>query len=44
MRDERVTEVGIDLEPRTTPRPSWAGLRAWLRDRISLPRRMPPLG
>jgi potassium/hydrogen antiporter len=44
MRDERVTEVGIDLEPRTAPRPSWAGLRAWLGDVISLRRRMPPLG
>jgi potassium/hydrogen antiporter len=44
MRDERVTEVGIDLEPRTTPRPSWAGLRAWVGDVLSLRRRLPPLG
>ena len=44
MRDERVTEVGIDLEPRTTPRPSWAALRARLGDFLSLRRRLPPLG
>jgi cell volume regulation protein A len=44
LRDERVTEVGIDLEPRTMPRPSWAGLRAWLRDRLRWRRWLPPLG
>ncbi len=43
-RDERVTEVGIDLEPRSTPRPSWAGLRARLGDVLGLRRRPPPLG
>jgi potassium/hydrogen antiporter len=31
MRDERITEVGIELEPRTLARPSVAGLRSWLR-------------
>ena len=31
LRDDRVTEVGIDLEPRPTPRPSLAQLRVWLR-------------
>jgi cell volume regulation protein A len=31
LRDDRITEVGIDLEPRPTPRPSLAQLRVWLR-------------
>ncbi|MGH6899372.1 MAG: potassium/proton antiporter [Geminicoccaceae bacterium] len=31
VRDERTTEVGIELEPRPLARPSVAGLRAWLR-------------
>jgi potassium/hydrogen antiporter len=31
MRDERITEIGIELEPRTLARPSVAGLRSWLR-------------
>jgi len=39
MRDERITEVGIDLEPRTRPRPSWARLRAWLRRHLARLRR-----
>jgi cell volume regulation protein A len=30
MRDERITEVGIEFEPRTLARPSVAGLRSWL--------------
>jgi NhaP-type Na+/H+ and K+/H+ antiporter len=30
MRDERITEVGIELEPRTLARPSVAGLRSGL--------------
>ena len=39
MRDERITEVGIDLEPRTPQRPSWAQLRAWLQRRLARLRR-----
>jgi potassium/hydrogen antiporter len=31
IRDERITEVGIELEPRTLATPSVAGLRSWLR-------------
>jgi hypothetical protein len=31
LRDDRITEVGIDLEPRPTPRPSLAQLRVWLQ-------------
>jgi potassium/hydrogen antiporter len=31
VRNERITEVGIELEPRTLARPSVAGLGAWLR-------------
>jgi cell volume regulation protein A len=31
MRDERITEVGIELEPRTLAPPSVAGLRSSLR-------------
>jgi cell volume regulation protein A len=42
MRDERIAEVGIDLEPRTPPRPSWAKLRAWLRRHLARLRRAQP--
>jgi cell volume regulation protein A len=42
LRDERISEVGIDLEPRTPARPSWAQLRAWLRRRLERPRRRAP--
>jgi potassium/hydrogen antiporter len=31
IRDEHITEVGIELEPRTLATPSVAGLRSWLR-------------
>ncbi|MGH6921782.1 MAG: potassium/proton antiporter, partial [Geminicoccaceae bacterium] len=32
VRDDRITEVGIDLEPRAPPpRPSWARVRGWLQ-------------
>jgi cell volume regulation protein A len=31
VRGEQITEVGIELEPRTPARPSVAGLRSWLR-------------
>jgi potassium/hydrogen antiporter len=41
MRDERITEVGIDLEPRTPQRPSWAQLRAWLQRHLARLRRAP---
>jgi cell volume regulation protein A len=35
LRDDRITEVGIDLEPRLTPRPSLAQLRVWLRSCVA---------
>jgi potassium/hydrogen antiporter len=35
LRDDRITEVGIDLEPRPTPRPSLAQLRVWLRSCVA---------
>jgi cell volume regulation protein A len=35
LRDDRITEVGIDLEPRPTPRPSLAQLRVWLRSGVA---------
>jgi potassium/hydrogen antiporter len=31
VRNERIAEVGIELEPQTLARPSVAGLRSWLR-------------
>ena len=31
VRGDRITEVGIELDPRTRARPSLAQLRAWLR-------------
>jgi cell volume regulation protein A len=31
VRGEQITEVGIELEPRTPARASVAGLRSWLR-------------
>jgi cell volume regulation protein A len=31
MQGERIARVGLELEPQTRPRPSLAGLRAWLR-------------
>jgi cell volume regulation protein A len=43
LRDERITEVGIDLEPRLPPRPSLAPLGAWLRRSLARLRRAPPL-
>ena len=44
MRAERITEVGIDLEPRTPPRPSLAALRVWLRRGLArLREALPPL-
>jgi cell volume regulation protein A len=42
LRDDRISEVGIDLEPRTPARPSWALLRAWLRRRLERLRRRAP--
>jgi cell volume regulation protein A len=35
VRNERITEVGIELEPQTLGRPSLAGLRAWLRGGVA---------
>jgi cell volume regulation protein A len=34
VRDERITEVGIDLEPRMPARPSWTRVRGWLQRRL----------
>ena len=31
VREERITEVGIDLEPRMPPRPSWTRARGWMQ-------------
>jgi cell volume regulation protein A len=42
LRDERITEVGIDLEPRLPPRPSLAPLGAWLRRSLARWRRATP--
>jgi cell volume regulation protein A len=39
VRDERITEVGIELEPRTRRRPSLARPRAWLRRTVGRLRR-----
>ena len=39
VRDERITEVGIELEPRTRHRPSLTRLRAWLRRTLGRLRR-----
>jgi cell volume regulation protein A len=42
MRDERITEVGIDLEPRRPQRPSLARLRPWLQRHLARLRRALP--
>jgi NhaP-type Na+/H+ and K+/H+ antiporter len=42
MRDERISEVGIDLEPRRPQRPSLAQLRPWLQRRLARLRRALP--
>ena len=39
VRGERITEVAIELEPRTRARPSLARLRAWLRRALARLRR-----
>ncbi len=43
---ERITEVGIELEPSGRPRPSLGRLRAWLRRALARPERrsLPPPG
>jgi len=41
VRGERITEVGIELEPSGRPRPSLERLRAWLRRTLSRLRRRP---
>ena len=41
-RNERISEVGIDLEPRIPPRPSLAWLRAWLQRLLGRLRPAPP--
>jgi potassium/hydrogen antiporter len=42
VRSERITEVGIELEPESRSRPSVAKLRAWLRRTLRKLRRRPP--
>jgi cell volume regulation protein A len=42
VRGERITEVGIELEPRTRPLPSMTRLRAWLRRRLGRRRWLTP--
>ena len=42
MREERISEVGIDLEPRRPQRPSLAQLRPWLQRRLARLRRALP--
>ena len=45
VRGDRITEVGIELDPRTRARPSLAQLRAWLQQsRARLRRRFGPRG
>jgi cell volume regulation protein A len=40
VRDERIVEVAIDLEPRMRRPPSLRRLRAWLRHALARPRRV----
>jgi cell volume regulation protein A len=39
VREQRITEIGIDLEPRMPSRPSWARLRSWLQRHLGRLRR-----